>query len=282
MKLGSRARRRSSWTWYFHSGIMNLLEQLRAIFGSAVPEGEDRAGFENAVRPASDPKFGDYQANGCMALGKVLKRKPRELAQEVARRWTWLRSPVHRKWPDRGSSMCGLTICGLPRRCGRWSPTRALGLDRPTRSKTIVIDFSSPNVAKPMHVGHLRSTVIGDSLARISAAIGHHVVRDNHLGDWGSQFGMILWGWKNAGDQGVLRLTLLASWRGCIAWARIGSRPVIRRSKRRPGSRPPSFTPAIRKTAPSGPVHSALPRRTPDDVRSTGRSIRRATGRELL
>lgn len=64
-----------------------------------------------------------------------------------------------------------------------------------------MIDFSSPNVAKPMHVGHIRSTVIGNSLARIFAALGHQVIRDNHLGDWGSQFGMILWGWKNARDE---------------------------------------------------------------------------------
>ena len=65
------------------------------------------------------------------------------------------------------------------------------------KPKTVVIDYSSPNVAKPMHVGHLRSTVIGESLARIYSALGHKVIRDNHLGDWGSQFGMILWGWKN-------------------------------------------------------------------------------------
>jgi arginyl-tRNA synthetase len=77
----------------------------------------------------------------------------------------------------------------------------ALGLEPPTKPKTIVIDFSSPNVAKPMHVGHLRSTVIGDSLARINTALGHRVIRDNHLGDWGSQFGMILWAWKNARDE---------------------------------------------------------------------------------
>ena len=64
-----------------------------------------------------------------------------------------------------------------------------------------MIDFSSPNVAKPMHVGHIRSTVIGESLARIFSAIGHRVTRDNHLGDWGSQFGMILWGWKTARDE---------------------------------------------------------------------------------
>ena len=79
-------------------------------------------------------------------------------------------------------------------------PTTASAWSRRPR-KTVVIDFSSPNVAKPMHVGHLRSTVIGDSLARILAAAGHQVVRDNHLGDWGSQFGMILWGWKNARDE---------------------------------------------------------------------------------
>ena len=76
-----------------------------------------------------------------------------------------------------------------------------LGLTAPDRPKTVVVDFSSPNVAKPMHVGHLRSTVIGDSLSRIYATLGHKVIRDNHLGDWGSQFGMILWGWKNHRDE---------------------------------------------------------------------------------
>ena len=79
-------------------GIMNVLERLRAIFGAAVPEGADRAAFEKAVRPATDPKFGDYQANGCMALAKSLGRKPRELAQEVARR----RGPGADRRPARG------------------------------------------------------------------------------------------------------------------------------------------------------------------------------------
>jgi arginyl-tRNA synthetase len=75
------------------------------------------------------------------------------------------------------------------------------GIPSPKKPRTVVIDFSSPNVAKPMHVGHIRSTVIGDSLARIFEALGHRVIRDNHLGDWGSQFGMILWGWKTARDE---------------------------------------------------------------------------------
>ncbi|MHC5542193.1 arginine--tRNA ligase, partial [Singulisphaera rosea] len=76
----------------------------------------------------------------------------------------------------------------------------ALGISPPAKPKTVIVDYSSPNVAKPMHVGHIRSTVIGESLSRIFATLGHKVVRDNHLGDWGSQFGMILWGWKNHRD----------------------------------------------------------------------------------
>jgi len=75
------------------------------------------------------------------------------------------------------------------------------GIAPPKQPRTVVIDFSSPNVAKPMHVGHIRSTVIGDSLARIFEGLGHRVIRDNHLGDWGAQFGMILWGWKTARDE---------------------------------------------------------------------------------
>ena len=70
--------------------------------------------------------------------------------------------------------------------------------------KTIVIDFSAPNVAKPMHVGHIRSTIIGDALSRVARFVGHHVITDNHIGDWGTQFGMILWGWKNILDEQAL------------------------------------------------------------------------------
>ncbi len=180
---------------------MNVLNRLRAIFGSALPEGTDRTAFEKAVRPATDPKFGDYQANGCMALAKAAGRKPRDLAQELAGAVDL--SPIAGTPEVAGPGFLNVRLNEpwVAASLGDLLVDDHLGLIPPDRIKTVVIDFSSPNVAKPMHVGHLRSTVIGDSLARIIAANGHQVIRDNHLGDWGSQFGMILWGWKNARDE---------------------------------------------------------------------------------
>jgi arginyl-tRNA synthetase len=180
---------------------MNVLERLRTSFGAALPEGADQAAFEKAVRPATDPKFGDYQANGCMTLAKAMGRKPRDLAQELAGAVDLapIAGPPEIAGP--GFLNVRLNDAWVAASLGDLLVDERLGLTPPKRVKTVVIDFSSPNVAKPMHVGHLRSTVIGDSLARIIAANGHRVIRDNHLGDWGSQFGMILWGWKNARDE---------------------------------------------------------------------------------
>ena len=180
---------------------MNVLERLRTAFGAVTPQGGDADAFKSAVRATNDPKFGDYQANGCMALAKSLKVNPRVLASQVADAVDleplagppeiagpgFLNVRLHDAWI--AHSLADLLGASFP------------GIVPPAQPRTVVIDFSSPNVAKPMHVGHIRSTVIGNSLARIFEALGHHVIRDNHLGDWGSQFGMILWGWKNASDE---------------------------------------------------------------------------------
>jgi arginyl-tRNA synthetase len=180
---------------------MNVLERLRTAFGAVTPRGGDADAFKSAVRATNDPKFGDYQANGCMALAKSLKVNPRVLAFQVADAVDleplagppeiagpgFLNVRLHDAWI--AHSLADLLGASFP------------GIVPPAQPRTVVIDFSSPNVAKPMHVGHIRSTVIGNSLARIFEALGHHVIRDNHLGDWGSQFGMILWGWKNASDE---------------------------------------------------------------------------------
>jgi arginyl-tRNA synthetase len=182
---------------------MNVLNRLRASFAAVTPEGGDPSAFAAAVRPAGDPKFGDYQANGCMAVAKAQKKNPREVAAAVAEAVDlqplaakpevagpgFLNVRLHDEW-------LAAQLAVLLR-----DPAQGLVAPEAEARKTVVIDFSSPNVAKPMHVGHLRSTVIGDSLARIFEALGHKVVRDNHLGDWGAQFGMILWAWKNHRDQ---------------------------------------------------------------------------------
>jgi arginyl-tRNA synthetase len=85
-----------------------------------------------------------------------------------------------------------------------------LGVAQAKSTRRIVIDFGSPNVAKPMHVGHIRSTVLGDALARIAQFLGHEVIRDNHIGDWGTQFGMVIYGWKNLLDRQALQRNPLA------------------------------------------------------------------------
>ncbi|MDR3634450.1 MAG: arginine--tRNA ligase [Isosphaeraceae bacterium] len=180
---------------------MNVLERLRQSFAAATPEGGEPSAFAAAVRPSGDAKFGDYQANGCMALAKSLGKNPRELASQVARAVDL--EPLAPSPEVAGPGFLNVRLRDewIARALDALSNDSTLGVSSPARPKTVVVDYSSPNVAKPMHVGHIRSTVIGDSLARIFTALGHRVIRDNHLGDWGSQFGMILWGWKNHRDE---------------------------------------------------------------------------------
>ena len=180
---------------------MNILSRLRLAFAAAAPEGVNASAFAAAVRAAGDPKFGDYQANGCMAAAKALKSNPRAIAQDVAARVDL--APLADAPEIAGAGFLNVRLREewLAGRLGELVGDAALGIGPPESPKTVVVDFSSPNVAKPMHVGHVRSTVIGDALSRIYAALGHKVIRDNHLGDWGSQFGMILWGWKHHRDE---------------------------------------------------------------------------------
>ena len=179
---------------------MNVLNRLRDAFAAATPEGADPVVFGQAVRPSTDPKFGDYQANGCMAIAKAIKANPRDLAAKVAEKVDL--SPLADTPEIAGPGFLNVRLhdAFVSETLGNLLGDERLGLTDPATRKTVVIDYSSPNVAKPMHVGHVRSTVIGESLSRIFAALGHEIIRDNHLGDWGSQFGMILWGWKHERD----------------------------------------------------------------------------------
>ena len=183
--------------------IPGILEEklsaaLKAVLGEELP-----ADFCASVTPSADLRFGDYQSNAAMVLAKRCRTNPRALAQQV----------VDRMGQD---GVCSLEIAGpgfinfrikpefyAARLLAMLADDR-LGVEKVQDPKTIVIDFSAPNVAKPMHVGHIRSTIIGDALSRVARFVGHNVITDNHIGDWGTQFGMILWGWKNILDEQAL------------------------------------------------------------------------------
>ncbi len=157
------------------------------------------------LRPCADPQFGDYQANGVMAVAKQTKQNPRALAEKVVAQ---LRLDDVCEPPTVAGA--GFINFKLRREFVAAQIAAAAadprhGVPLAARPKTIVIDFSSPNVAKPMHVGHIRSTILGDCLTRVLRFLGHQVITDNHIGDWGTQFGMLIVGWKNDRDDEALK-----------------------------------------------------------------------------
>jgi arginyl-tRNA synthetase len=148
------------------------------------------------VRPCPDPKFGDYQSNQLMSLAKTRKLNPRQLAENVLAKLDV--SDICEKVEIAGAGFLNfrLKISALTQTLEAAARGENLFFEKTSQPKTVVVDFSSPNVAKPMHVGHIRSTILGDSLARALRLLGHRVITDNHIGDWGTQFGMLLVGWK--------------------------------------------------------------------------------------
>jgi len=157
------------------------------------------------IRRSGDPKFGDYQANFAMPLGKRLRRAPRELAAEILQR---LDVGDFCDRPEiAGPGFINLRIKDdwLIQRLAAAGEDARLGVPKTDAPRTFVIDYSAPNVAKPMHVGHIRSTVIGDSLCRTLRFLGHSVISDNHIGDWGTQFGMIIYGYRHFVDETAYR-----------------------------------------------------------------------------
>src|SRR5262245_43614960 len=172
---------------------MNLLHQVQERFRSALTGlVEDVEPYVAMVKATQDPKHGDYQANCAMSLAKALGQKPRDVAQMIADRLDSgdLLAPAEIAGP--GFINLRLQDAWLAQQLQTIARDGRLGVESAAQPRKIVIDYSSPNVAKPMHVGHLRSTIIGDALARLLRFLGHTVIADNHLGDWGTQFGMML------------------------------------------------------------------------------------------
>ncbi len=182
------------------------METFQALLTQKLAEALAAAGLPPAgtVTPATDARFGDYQTNAALVLAKQLGENPRALAQKISDAFDLL--DLCDPPTIAGAGFINLTLrpetiaaqtAGLLR-------DERLGVAKAAAPKRIVIDFGSPNVAKPMHVGHIRSTVLGDALARIASFLGHDVIRDNHIGDWGTQFGMVIYGWKNLLDRAAL------------------------------------------------------------------------------
>ena len=164
---------------------------LRALLAARVGDALAAAGAAGAaalVAPATRPEFGDYQANGVMAAAKSLRRNPRELAALVVDHLdlTDIAEDVTVAGP--GFINVRLSPAFLSARLGSGGPL----LEQAGALQTIVVDYSAPNLAKEMQVHHLRSTIIGDAVARVLQRLGHHVIRQNHVGDWGTQFGMLV------------------------------------------------------------------------------------------
>ncbi len=185
---------------------MNTLSELqsrfRVVLQSMVDDAET---YVAMVRPSQNPKFGDFQANCAMSLAKARNAKPRDVAAEIVKR---LQVSDFCEPPEiAGPGFINLKLKDdwLQTQANRMLADDRLGVPIVAEPRTIVIDYSSPNVAKPMHVGHLRSTVIGAALYRLLGFLGHRVIGDNHIGDWGTQFGMIIYGYKHFRDEAAYR-----------------------------------------------------------------------------
>ena len=172
---------------------MTLTDIVKSAFEKAFP-GEDLGGIR--VVPATDPKFGDYQCNDALKLAKKVGLKPRDAAQRVA---DSLDRACFEKVEVAGPGFLNLTVSQswLNSRLAALDAAPNCGIPQNGRGKKIVIDYSSPNAAKQMHIGHIRSTVIGNAIDRIFRSLGYEVVADNHLGDWGTQFGILIKGYRD-------------------------------------------------------------------------------------
>jgi len=157
------------------------------------------------VRPCPDPKFGDYQSNALMGLAKARKMNPRQLAENVVQKLDLSALCENAEIAGAGFLNFRLKNAALAQTLAEQAAGDTLFYEKTTRPRTVVVDFSSPNVAKPMHIGHIRSTILGNSLAYVLRLLGHKVITDNHIGDWGTQFGKLLVGWKKSLNPDALK-----------------------------------------------------------------------------
>jgi len=185
--------------------LAHLRERFSEALSSLLSDPKLLAASLERIVPSREPQLADYQANIAMPLAKPLGQPPLEIAKQIVDR-------LHLDDLCSSVSIAGAGYINL-RLSPKWlaqqlanaSQDERLAVGKAAAPKTYIVDYSSPNVAKPMHVGHIRSTVIGDAISRILRHLGHRVVTDNHLGDWGTQFGMIIYGYKHFRNEEAYR-----------------------------------------------------------------------------
>ena len=174
---------------------MNTLKHtLNQLVGEALSEVCGLADCDPNVITASKQEFGDYQSNGVMSIAKKVGTNPRQLASDVVEKITACENPLIAKLEVAGPGFINIHLCDIAlmqRASEIQSDTQKL-IPPTDKVDKIVVDYSSPNLAKEMHVGHLRGTIIGDCLVRVLERQGHEIIRQNHVGDWGTQFGMLI------------------------------------------------------------------------------------------
>ena len=174
--------------------MLSTLDDLKHRLQTALVNafGPDLEGTAPVLVPTNNPKFGDYQANVAMSLAKRLKDKPRAIATNIVDHLTLddLCEPPQIAGP--GFINLKFKTDYLQTQLKALYPDKRLGVPTADPVQRTIVDFSSPNIAKEMHVGHLRSTIIGECIARTLEFLGHDVLRLNHVGDWGTQFGMLI------------------------------------------------------------------------------------------
>ncbi len=183
---------------------MRIEQTLESIAQKAVVTATGEEG-PALLKKATDPKHGDYQVNAAMPLAKRLKKNPRELAASIAALLE--KEPCLSRAEVAGPGFVNLTLNE------KWLAEQIElaakdherdGVPKVDAPQKVVVDFSSPNIAKQMHVGHLRSTIIGDALCKLTRFVGHDVIGDNHIGDWGTQYGLLLAGMQELGNLSAL------------------------------------------------------------------------------
>jgi arginyl-tRNA synthetase len=198
------------------AATIRSVETFQSLLAKKLANALAKAGFPHTgeLTQATDPRFGDYQTNAALILGKQRGENPRTVAVKILEHLDV--ADLSETPTVAGAGFINFKLRGeaVAKKTAELFGEERLGVARidPAAAgpKKIVIDFGSPNVAKPMHVGHIRSTALGDALARIATFLGHDVIRDNHIGDWGTQFGMVIWGWKNLLDRQALQREPLA------------------------------------------------------------------------